>query len=415
MAGLNQRWVPRILLVFLIVLGLRLWQIGCILPSNKQFDFSNQINPDKKYTVLLWDFDRPLPAGASYREELQREIQAFNKSYPNIRVELRLFRWDQEEEVIAAIKRRQDLPDVLATGPLTDLAFADEILLSDSYLAPEDKREYVPLALASIALGPDIAVWPRYLAPQLYLANRDYLQAAGLATETRQQEGLAWEDFLALGEKLYQLPQQPFVLASFDYQGLLAAVAPRQLDKVGESLISWPASVAPEAVKRVQELYQRGYLPPTVCQEGYLGLQDFFSGRAALLTPAEPWLLRMVSERTDRLQRGLLAYEDAKSFPVVLVPPRLTPTSGLPVRTEGLVVFKRRAADEIKAAAMVASYLSKSGTLPAQLDLLPAYRPAQEAWSQAWRWGNESVLLTILEHPIALMPYPYTELEGKDT
>jgi len=68
--------------------------------------------------LYFWDFDRPLPGGASYREELVREIELFNQKFPNITVELKLFPWTHGEQVAAAIRRRQEVPHILSLGPL---------------------------------------------------------------------------------------------------------------------------------------------------------------------------------------------------------------------------------------------------------------------------------------------------------
>lgn len=364
--------------------------------STRQLDLSTEINPHKKYTLVLWDFDRPLGSDYSYKEELDKEIREFNKAYPNIAVKLELFSWDEKEEVAATIKKREGLPDVLATGPLVDLSFARDLFLSAEHLTIEEQANYVSLAWNDGIKDNDIAIWPRYLAPQLYLANEKLLQAAGVTGQQLKNEGLTWDALLSVGDVLSQLPSQPFVLVSFNYQGLLAAVA--SLGQV-DDMPNLVAEAEIAGAIRLKQLQEKGYLPSPLSEESYSGIQDFFTGRAALLAPAEPWLLRTVIERSERVQRGLLEPGDATPFPVTLVAPKFLPDLNLPVRVEGLVVQRRRAADETRAAVELARHLSKSGSLAAKLDLLPAWRPAQDAWSKAWSWGNEATLLSVLEYP----------------
>lgn len=388
-----------------------LWLSGRFLPG-RQLDPEVEIRPEKTYTIVLWDFDRPLPNGASYREELLCEIQAFNQQFPNIKADVKLFPWDQSEQVVAAIRSRQDIPDVLSYGPIEDLNFGCDMLLPGRYFSKETFQEYVPLAVDGIGVEQNPAVLPRHLAPQLYLVNNDLIQAAGVKLEKLQQRGLGWDDILKLGQKMAQLPGQPFVLASFDYQGLQVAVAPREISTTS----SWPQKAAAVAAARLKQLQDQGFLPQNIDQEDYSGIRDFFSGQAALLAPAEPWLVRAVEDRCDRIERGLLQPTDGKPFKVSLVPPKLTSTCGLPARVEKVVVFRQhRADDEIRAAVELAKHLSQSGSLPAKLDLLPAYRPSQDVWCETWKLGNEAVLLGICEHNRRIDPYPNAKLEGKST
>lgn len=395
----------------MLILSLLLWRYFF---SKRQVDPGIQIRSDKKYSVVFWDFDRPLSDKESYYEELLREIRLFNQDFPNIKVEVKLFPWNQGEQVATAIHRRQDLPDVLSTGPIESLDFPREILLPASYFTEEDFKEYVPLAIDGSKTSQQLTFWPRHLAPQLYLANTELLQAVGVAPEELQQEGVGWDDILDLGPKLSQLPNRPFVLAGLDYQGLLLAVAPRELNESLAASSNWPRNAAVIATARLRQLEEQSFLPKNIVEKGYSGIGEFFAGQAALLAPAEPWLLRAVKDRCGQIGRGVLEPTDKKLFPVVLVPPKSTPSSGLPARVEKLVVFRRRrAADEIKAAVEFARHLSQSGRLAAKLDVLPVHRFSRYAWSEAWELENMGVLLEVCEHSRILAPYPYTELEGK--
>ncbi len=397
------------------VLGLFFWFWWGYEPKG-QLDPEAQVQPDKKYTVVFWDFDRPLPGGASYREELVREIELFNQKFPNITVELKLFPWTQGEQVAAAIRRHQEVPHILSLGPLEGLDFARGLLLPASYLPEETRLDFVPLALSGPESEHKTAVWPRFLAPQLYLANTDLLQAVGVTRSGLQEQGIDWADILHLGRELIQLEGQPHALAGLDYQGLLVALAPREPDSLGPEQFSWPRSAADTALARLRQLQADNCLPPNIDQADYGGVKEFFTGQAALLAPAEPWLLRTVRARQEQIKHGLLPATDRGLGEVALIPPKLTPLAGLPARVEGLVVFRwRLAADEIKAAVEWAQHLSRSGTLPAKLDLLPAYRPSQDAWSVAWELGNEAVLLGVCEQGRRLAPYPKTRLEGIDS
>jgi ABC-type glycerol-3-phosphate transport system substrate-binding protein len=391
---------------------LALWLWWRLLPGRQIYP---EIRPEKKYSVVLWDFDRPLAGHESYREELLSEIQAFNRDFPNIEVDVKLFPWDQGEQVATAILRRQDVPDVLSSGPIENLDFGRRVLLSPQHLTEESRLGYVPLAMSALEQGGEYAFWPRYIKPQLYLANTNLLQIAGVELSTLEQYGLGWADMLELGQKLSQLPARPFVLASFDYEGLLTAVAPREVEEASAASSNWPQKAAVTAAARLKQLQDRGFLPPNASQDNYSGVREFFAGQAALLAPAEPWLIRAVEGRSDRIERGLLDPGENRPFPTALIAPKLDPTSGLPAQVEVLVVFRRRrAADEIRAAVELAQHLSRSGTLSAKLDLLPAYGPSQDTWCEAWELGNEATLLQVCEHGRIVSPYPNTGLEGKD-
>ena len=154
----------------------------------------------------------------------------------------------------AAIRRRQEVPHILSLGPLESLDFARDLLLPASYLPEETRLDFVPLALSGPESEHKTAVWPRFLAPQLYLANTDLLQAVGVTRSGLQEQGIDWADILHLGRELIQLEGQPHALAGLDYQGLLVALAPREPDSLGPEQFSWPRSAADTAVARLRQL-----------------------------------------------------------------------------------------------------------------------------------------------------------------
>jgi len=166
------------------------------------------------------------------------------------------------------------------------------------------------------------------------LANTDLLQAVGVNRSGLQEQGIDWADILHLGRELIQLEGQPHALAGLDYQGLLVALAPRQPDSLGPEQFSWPRSAADTAVARLRQLQADNFLPPNIDQADYGGVKEFFTGQAALLAPAEPWLLRTVRARQEQIKHGLLPATDRGLGEVALIPPKLTPSAGLPARVE---------------------------------------------------------------------------------
>ncbi|HKM39422.1 MAG TPA: hypothetical protein VJ036_04045 [bacterium] len=369
------------------------------------------IRTDKEYTVTFWDFERPLSNGESYKRELEREFELFGREYPNITIRPKLFSWAQSQQVATAIRKAQ--PHVVSLGPLDINDLDCDLLVPVTYLSADELAGYLPLARKSLDQESDIAVWPRFLAPQLYLANVDLLQAVGISCSTLQATGIGWSDIVYLGEKLSLLPERPYVLAGLDYQGLLMAVAPRKVDGQPSGVANWPPNAGESAACHIQELQAQGFMPADITPRDYSGLDSFFSGRAALLAPVEPWMMRTIRTRQQRIEHGLLDHEGASLHQMVLMPPKIAPDLGLSVRTEKMVVVKQRLpADEVKAAVEWARFLSRSGILAAKLDVLPTHNSALEKWAAAWGLGNEAVLLKICDHDIQLLPYPNTQLEG---
>ncbi|NMA54732.1 MAG: hypothetical protein GX952_02215 [Firmicutes bacterium] len=388
----------------MIILSLAIWSWRDVRLRLRP-DPEAQIQPDKQYTVIYWDFDRPVGGEGCYRTELQQKIDEFEQLHPNIAIEPRMFSWAESEQVAAAIQRRQDLPQVLSLGSL-DLDLDCSLFVPADYVSAKEKENYLPLVQDSFQLQCGAALWPRFWSPQLYLASVDLLQAAGVSCSRLQAEGIGWEDLLRIGEQLASLPGQPSVLAGLDFRGLLLSLAPRQLDQPSAGLNAWPAQAEDLATVRLQQLQADKLLPVNIDPHKYSGLDEFFTGQAAFLAPAEPWLVRMVWERQKRIEHGFLTGAVKGPQKVALIPPKTTSVAGLPARLEGLVVIKEhRAADEIRAAAEWARYLSRAGDLAAKLDFLPVYGPSSQAWAAKWELGAETMLLELCLHNLRLPPY----------
>lgn len=391
------------ILVFFLLLGA--FAAGVYLrlrfkPGPAGINPEAKIDPLKHYTLTFWDFDRPPAGGADlYRVELAAAVREFGRLYPNATVRVELLPWGEGEELLKEALRQGEPPDVLASGPLLGWEFGPLLVPCAPYLTAEELEGYSPVAREGAGRGGTLVVWPRWLSFPLWAGNAKLLAAAGVNPARIQAESWSWEEFTRAAEALKQLSGSPFLFTSYSLASLWRELGRGDLATPNAS--PWAAKRVRAAAERAQAFWQQGAVPYRIGSDGYAGLEDFFTGRAAVFGPVEPWFLRAVAERRERVERGLLE-PGAPPFPVILLPPAGLNEGGvLPVWQENLLVFRQRryrGDDHTRLAMELARHLSRTaGQLAARLDVVPAWRPAQEEWRQAWPFAQGDVVLTWLE------------------
>ncbi|MDI3538071.1 MAG: multiple sugar transport system substrate-binding protein [Bacillota bacterium] len=419
----GRRLVHGILLFFVVgvafILGVYLRLR--VTPRQAGIDPQAHIDPNKRYTLSLWDFDRPWPDNSSgYRAALEKVLDRFKEQFPNAEVKVELLSWNEGEEQVAAALREGNPPDVLSSGPIVRSDWGPLLVPCGPYLSPEELEEYMEVARAGASRSGELIAWPRWLEPALWAANSKLLAAAGVPVAEIQAQGWSWEAFGRAAGEVHKLPGVPYFFTSFDlfafWQELGRGEVPPE---PGGRASPW----APERVRRAAEraviFWAQGTVPHSLGRGDYAGLEDFFTGRAAVFGPVKPWFLRAAYERAKRIERGSLEAGAAPPFAVVLLPPAgLETGEGIPVTSENLYVFRKRryqGDDHTRLAMELARHLSRaSAELAAGLDLVPAYRPAQPAWRSAWKMGEGEVVLRWLKHGVpAPLPAELAEARAR--
>jgi len=390
-----------------------------VTPHYTGIDPRAEIDPGKRYTLTLWDFERPWPDDAGgYRAALEKALAGFERRFPNAAVKVELLPWGEGDERVAAALKQGTPPDVLSSGPVFRSDWGPLLIPCGPYLAPEELEEYMEVALRGASKGGEFIAWPRWLEPALWAGNGELLAAAGVPVAEIQAEGWSWETFARAAGEVHKLAGEPYLFTSFDLFTLWQEVG---RGGVTPELGKTSPPLAPERVRRAAErtaaFWEQAAVPRSLGKGDYAGLEDFFTGRAAVFGPVKPWFLRATYERTKRVERGSLEAGAAPPFAVVLLPPAgLGGREGVPVAWENLYVFRQRryqGDDHTRLAMELARHLSRtSAELAAELDLVPAYRPAQLTWLSAWKMGQGEVVLRWLERGVPA-PFPAEVAEAR--
>ena len=400
--------------------GRRLWNIALVLLLVLSFLFGiylrwtlqpgpvginpqARIDPSKHYTLTLWDFARPFPGNDSYQEALEATLEDFYRRFPNVTVHIELLDWGEGAERIAAALRQGEPPDVLGTGPLVELEFGPLQVPWTPYAQEGELESYAGPALGGVRVGSELVAWPRWVTLPLWAGNEDLLAAAGIGLSEIQAAGWTWPEFIRAAHRLQEHSAGTLLFSSWDLVSLWGEIR-RDVTYKGEEGLE-------EAAQRALLLRDVGGVPHRVGLKGYSGLEDFFGGRIAMFGPVEPWFLRAVRERSERVQRGTLLPVGLPPFSVALIPP---PGVGegepLPLTQEVLVVFRQRryrGDDQTRLAMELARYLSQNAAhLGAGLDLIPAYTPVAKNWCQEWDVGDGRLLLNWLQYSEPLRDSP---------
>lgn len=158
-----------------------------------------QIDPQKKYTLRLWEYDLPVQLGEkTYRQYINQLISDFRKEYPNIKVELRwLDLLDGERQLREALDRNR-APDLYCSfGEVPEYYFRRQIPVGP-FLSEKEQKIYPESIRKLYSIERVLCSFPRWISADIWLGNRRLLEEAGLDLSKIQAEGWDWEDLLTL-------------------------------------------------------------------------------------------------------------------------------------------------------------------------------------------------------------------------
>jgi hypothetical protein len=167
-----------------------------------RINLNAKIDPQKIYHLRLWDYDWPF-LKCRYRQYLLGAIAEFRKTYPNIRVEIRLLDLlTGSQELSKALEAGRppdlycsafDVPEFdfryqIPVGPFTDRASAQPV--------------YFAALTRLLAVKGVQCYFPRWARLPIWVGNRTLAQQAGLNLKRFQEEGWNWESVVQAGVKL---------------------------------------------------------------------------------------------------------------------------------------------------------------------------------------------------------------------
>jgi hypothetical protein len=336
-----------------------------------------RVDPSHKYRITLWDYDWPLEKG-NYRQYLQKQIAAFNRSYPNITVKMRLLDLLTGPAELANALRQGKPPDVYCSNFVTPgFDFKYQVPVGP-FLKPQIWQErYFPAMVRMVEINGVQCWFPRWARPGLWVGNRQLLENAGLEIANVQVRGWSWEDVLGLRARL---PQKNHLMVG----NLLP-------EAVLQTIGSQPGLT--DATSAAWELLQKIHDAKGVPTDGNLRMLEYFcSGQAALLAGVNPVIWRYLRERLACL---------GVSWETVALPAPAWPRGKTvrPVELGVIGIYRQPhlgGYEQVAAALKLGEYLSRcfGDQRPwTELMLIPTARVAAVEWAKQGDTGRKVLKL----------------------
>lgn len=111
----------------------------------------------------------------------QEVIPAFQKTYPNVKVEPIYLNWGTLNETYAGYFAAKDGPDILNLGSEFGPEYGDRLLPLNSYLKDwPDLQQYIPATLETVTWKNELRGLPWLVMPRVYMCRTDLLKASGI-------------------------------------------------------------------------------------------------------------------------------------------------------------------------------------------------------------------------------------------
>jgi hypothetical protein len=342
-----------------------------------RINLNSKINPQKVYHLRLWDYDWPF-LKCGYRNYLLGAIAEFQKTYPNIKVKIRLLDLLTGSQELNKSLRAGRPPDLYCSAfNLPEFNFGYQIPVGPFADRASAQPAYFAALSRLLTVEGVRCYFPRWARLEIWVGNSALAELAGLDMQHFREEGWNWDALLKAGLKLPK--------------GCYPVVGNPLPDSFIDRLISRDDGPEWRALKRLKE----GCRFPAGFSSDMIG--NFMTGRALFLAGVQP----IIVAKLRRLQLWGRADWEAVCLPA--------PGWGAakPVTTVELSVisvYRQKfhcGNDRVMAAMKLAEFLSVYPvTTPwEELMAVPAARKAALIWSRniSGVTGDVSPLLKALD------------------
>lgn len=332
-----------------------------------------KIDLQNTYHLNLWDYNWPIKeSGTEYRAYLLQAIRDFQKIYPNVRVELKLLDFLTGPAQLKQALRLNNAPDIYCSAyRLPEFNFKRQIPVGP-YLKKDEQEIYFPNIKKMLTYDGTLCYFPRWVAPEFWIANQALMESAGLSAVKIQNAGWRWQDLI---ESRKRIPGDKYLLvgnlgANGFYKQLIDT-ANQELQTVNDET----ASGLSVTVDFMETLIRQKALP-TDCDRNMLS--RFLNGQAMLLAGLRPAIYDFINRKPRK--------EPVDWHPVfVPIPVHLAGKGKLSVENGVIAIYrnKRTAGDDHLTAAMkFAQFLScyQNITPWKHLMLCPAAKSVYSTW-----------------------------------
>lgn len=388
----NNRLIVRGLLA-LIVIGLAFggwrvyqWQSRLVDVGGVRIDPMTEINPNRRYEVVLWEPELFLPGSGTspQREAVLQAIRELSHIYPNISVEVVFI---DPDELPARLQEALDAgvpPDI--AGTMIGHRFDTPLQIPVSpFLSEIQRADLSAPAIAGVSLGDTMWAWPRWITLDLWLHHAD------VAGFTISSGALDDDTFLSRAQAV-QPDGHLLAYNAFDprlFAGMITATTGHGLfDDTGTLL--WTEDVMLQAATFLHHLRQEKLISAQPDQASRTRLESFWEHQAASVAPVNHLLLHHAFTRVGELthpEESDAVTRHTHSVLAVTSPPyfgdHLVGVSGY---VAGYAVFRREphaGDDHTRAVMLVADHLSRRLGLwqASRLLAVPAHPSSLPKWA----------------------------------
>jgi len=357
----------------------RLVQVGDV-----QIDPNASIDPSRSYTLVVWEREVPLPwETGAHTEAVNEAISEFQKVWPNIHVELRIFGWEDGHGDLREALSDGNPPDVYGMPLGTRLIDAHWQIPVTPYMSAEAAQDTLESALRAVSADGVAWGWPRWILPQVWIAREDLTESLGGSR-------VAWnaDEFLEiLAESKTKSGSQGIMLNPYDgnlfFEVMVASTGRNVLDETGRR--AWSVEEMTQALTLFDTIIDRGLTLNDAARMSRTRLATFWNRQASIVAPVNAWLLRHLMTRGGVVgDEGGLS-DEVQHTSVAVPPPTVGTTQHYPALVGGYAVFRKepyQGDDHTKAAMLLAEHLSRrlGPWEAANLFAVPAHFTSWEMW-----------------------------------
>lgn len=327
-------------LILSIGLGLSLFGCGGARPDITQDEYEVNLNPDKNAEVTL-----KVTTYESERELFEDLMAAFNKEYPNVKLEFDPLAGELYNTMMGYYNGN-NMPDIMINQSFDMLTLdGSKMLLNlEPYIRAEaasgaedafDESDYYEYfwKLGQRDFDGDQIMIPRTSDQVVVHVNKDVLKAAGVdmnPATTKVKNGWTWEDFLEVCAKVRAYFDQngvtrpvmdSFITWEANFNAIFQSFGVKYFED-GEVAIDSPATR--EALELIRALRTEGYIAKTTTSNG----ANFDGGQGAFMLHS-----RSIGETVNKLlqsnafpgatEETLQEHYDVVSFPLIGETPKI--------------------------------------------------------------------------------------------
>lgn len=251
-------------------------------------DDGNSVEGAAEGTVKMWVY--PIFDEAGVKQFYEQQAAAFGKKFPDVRVEVSVMPWDRRDEQLAAAIAGNKAPDVVYLIPDQIPRYAAQGALEplDKVLSDEDRKDYLPTALAAATNDGKVYGAPILMQSMPALCNKKVLDAAGVRSCPT-----TWSEVKQIAPRVKSAGYFTYGYRAALNASLNLSFYPWLWQAGGEVLgedgkkAAFNSDEGVEALTFLVDLYRAGHIPPNMLNQNSAEQNEIGQGKVAMVTGIE--------------------------------------------------------------------------------------------------------------------------------